>query len=80
MTLKPSAGNIAAPFTVPGTGEAVNLPLQISFDFLRYFKENNYESILNLLLNIGGRGGSASRLTVFSTAFCNNGIRRHTLS
>jgi hypothetical protein len=68
------SGNIAAPFTVPGTGEAVNLPLQISFDFLSYFKENNYESILNLLLNIGGRGGSASRLTVFSQPSVTTGL------
>jgi hypothetical protein len=60
-------GNIAAPFTVPGTGETVNIPLQIGFDVMNFFKDRNYESILNLLLAIGGRQGSSSILTIFSS-------------
>jgi hypothetical protein len=68
------SGNIAAPFTVPGTGETVNLPLQISFDLLNYFKESNYESLLNLLLNIGGRQGTSSKLTIFSQPSVSTGM------
>jgi hypothetical protein len=68
------SGDISAPFTVPGTGDAVNLPLQISFDLMNFFKDKNYESLLNLVLAIGGRQGSSSRLTIFSLPTVTTGM------
>jgi hypothetical protein len=67
-------GNIAAPFTVPGTGETVNLPLQISFDLMNFMKNRNYESILNMLLAVGGKGGTSSKLTIFATPTVTTGV------
>jgi hypothetical protein len=68
------SGNIGTPFTVPGTGEAVSLPLQINFDIMKFLETKNYESILNLVLSIGGRGGSSSKLTVFSKPVVSTGV------
>jgi len=60
------SGNIGAPFTVPGTGEGAIIPLQISFDLMNFFKDRNYESLVNLVLAIGGRQGSPANLAVHS--------------
>lgn len=60
------SGNISSPFEVPGTGEATNIPIQLEFDLISFFKNQGYESLLNLALNLGGYGGSSSRLTVFA--------------
>lgn len=58
-------GNIGAPVTVPGTGEAITIPFSIGMDLVPFFKEKGYESILNLALNIGGYSGSASKLALY---------------
>ncbi len=59
-------GNISSPVTVPGTGDATIIPIQISVDLVKLFKDEGYESLINLALNLGGKGGSASRLTIYS--------------
>jgi len=59
------SGNINFPVTVPGTGEAVDIPFSIGIDLIPFFKERGYDSILNLALNIGGYSGSASKLALF---------------
>lgn len=59
-------GNISSPVTVPGTGDATTIPIQISVDLVKLFKDEGYESLINLALNLGGKGGSASRLTIYS--------------
>lgn len=70
------SGNINSPVIVPGTGETTFLPIQINLDLLSFFKDKGYESILNLALNLGGYGGSSSKLTLYanpvvSTSFGN---------
>ena len=60
------SGNIAQPVTVPGTGQAAVIPLQINMDLLSFFKERGYESLINLALNLGGNGGSASQITLYA--------------
>lgn len=59
-------GNISSPVTVPGTGDATIIPIQISVDLVKLFKDEGYESLINLALNLGGKGGSASRLTIYA--------------
>lgn len=59
-------GNISSPVTVPGTGDATTIPIQISVDLVKLFKDEGYESLINLALNLGGKGGSASRLTIYA--------------
>ena len=59
-------GNISSPVSVPGTGDATIIPIQISVDLVKLFKDQGYESLINLALNLGGKGGSASKLTIYA--------------
>ncbi|MBZ0201048.1 MAG: hypothetical protein K8H86_14345 [Ignavibacteriaceae bacterium] len=60
------SGNIASAVSVPGTGETTIIKLQMNVDLIQLFKNQGYESLVNLALNIGGRGGSSSKLTLFA--------------
>jgi len=60
------AGNIASPVSVPGTGEISLIPIQIDFDLMQIIQSQGYESLLNLVLALGGREGSAARLTLYA--------------
>ena len=35
-------------------------------DLISIFKEKGYESLINLALNLGGKGGSASQITLYA--------------
>jgi hypothetical protein len=59
-TINVNVGNI----TVPGVGQATNIPISMSFDLLRFFSNAGYENLLNLALALGGRNGSSSRITL----------------
>lgn len=61
------SGDLDSPVTVPGTGEVSNIPLRINFDLLQFFKGESLEKIANLVLAIGGRQGSSSRITLYAT-------------
>ncbi len=54
------SGSLGSPVSVPGTGEAIVLPLQMNLDLVSFFKDKNYESLINLALNIGGYNNSTS--------------------
>lgn len=54
------SGNLASPVTVPGTGEIVTIPLRMNFDLVSFFKDKDYEALVNLALNIGGYSKSGS--------------------
>ena len=60
------SGNIASPVSVPGTGEVSIIPIQINIDLLQFIESQGYESLLNLVLALGGQEGSAARLTLFA--------------
>jgi len=60
------SGNIASPVSVPGTGEVSLIPIQINFDLMQFIEGQGYESLLNLVLALGGQQGSATRLTMFA--------------
>ncbi len=59
-------GNIGSKVIVPGTGEAVTIPLLMSVDLIQFFKNKDYEGIINLALNIAGGSASPSRLVLFA--------------
>ncbi len=59
-------GNIGG-ITVPGVGQASNIPIGMSLDLVKFFKDTGYESLLNLALAIGGKNGSASKVTLKAT-------------
>lgn len=59
-------GNIAQSVAVPGTGESVIIPLQVSFDLVQTFKNQGFESLLNLALSIAGYSNQKTEITVYS--------------
>jgi len=59
-------GNVGG-ITVPGIGQATNIPVAMSFDLLKFFKDQGYDGVLNLALALGGRNGSAARITLKAT-------------
>jgi hypothetical protein len=65
------SGNIKQPVSVPGTGEITIIPLMIEMDLVRFFKDKGYESLINLALTLGGKEGSASKLTLFANPVVN---------
>jgi hypothetical protein len=59
-------GNIGG-ITVPGVGQATNIPIGMSLDLIQFFKNTGYESLMNLALALGGKNGSAARVTLKAT-------------
>lgn len=56
------SGNIGSPITIPGTGESVAIPLGLQLDLFKFFGDKGYEGVINLALQLGGYGGSPSKL------------------
>jgi hypothetical protein len=61
------SGNIAAPVSVPGTGEVTNIPLTMSIDLIEFFGNKGYDNLINLALALGGQQGSSSKLSLYAT-------------
>jgi hypothetical protein len=60
------SGNITSPVSVPGTGEISIIPIQINLDLMQFIESQGYESLLNLVLALGGHEGSSARLTLIA--------------
>ena len=60
------SGNINENLVVPGTGGTTMIPLDIEFDLLNFFKGNNLESLINLVLNMRGEGSKSSNIKLFA--------------
>ncbi len=50
--------------SVPGVGQSTNIPIGMSFDLLKFFKDAGYNNVVNLALALGGKNGSSSRITL----------------
>jgi len=59
-------GNIGG-ITVPGVGQATNIPILMSLDLFKFFSDQGYDGIINLALALGGRNGSSARITLKAT-------------
>lgn len=57
-------GDIPSPIVIPGTGQQVILPLHMSLDLAKFFKEKGYDNLINLALALGGANSSPSRVTL----------------
>lgn len=57
-------GNIPRSIDVPGVGQTTTIPIDMSLDLIRFFRDVGYESLVNLALALGGVHGSSSRVTV----------------
>lgn len=56
------SGDIGSPVSVPGTGTAVTIPLDMGLDLHEYFASEGYNGLMNLALSIGGKQGSSSNI------------------
>jgi hypothetical protein len=59
-------GNISSPMYIPGTGESTTIPISIGMNLLDFFKNNEYQSIVNLALALGGSKNSTARITIYA--------------
>lgn len=59
-------GNIKNPVTIPGTGESSMIPVDLSVDLLQVIKDQGYESLLNLALQVSGVGSGSSNVQLFA--------------
>ncbi len=57
-------GNIDKPIEIPGTGQESVIPMRLSFDLLEFFGGRRYEDLVTMALAIGGRNGTATRLSL----------------
>lgn len=64
-------GNIDRNIEIPGVGQETTIPVMMSLDLVKFFKDQGYENILNLALALGGVSGSSSRLTLKATPTVN---------
>ncbi len=55
-------GNINHSIDIPGTGQTSIIPLGVSLDLYKFLGSQGYEKVINLAMNLGGLGGSPSRL------------------
>lgn len=60
-------GNIPNTIEIPGVGQATTIPVVMSLDLLKFFKDQGYENVINLALALGGYSGSSSRVTLKAT-------------
>ena len=60
-------GNVARNIEIPGVGQTATIPIDMSLDLIRFFKDVGYESLVNLALALGGVHGSSSRVTLKAT-------------
>jgi len=57
-------GNIDKPIEIPGTGQAATVPVRMSIDLYEFFGQQGYEEIIGLALDIGGRHGDMTRISL----------------
>jgi hypothetical protein len=57
-------GDIDSPVEIPGTGQESVIPLRLSLDLLEFFGGQRYEDLVAMALAIGGKNGSATRLSL----------------
>jgi predicted small secreted protein len=58
------SGDIARPIEIPGTGQQTVIPLRMSLDLVKFFKDRGYNNMINLALALGGANSSPSRVTL----------------
>jgi hypothetical protein len=61
------SGNIPNSIEIPGVGKETTIPITMSLDLLKFFKNQGYENVLNLALAIGGVSGSSAKLKLKAT-------------
>jgi hypothetical protein len=60
-------GNVSRNIEIPGVGQATTIPVDISLDLYKFFKDDGYNSVVNLALALGGVSGSSARIKLKAT-------------
>ncbi len=59
-------GNLNNPVNVPGVGEVTNIPLRVNVDLVKFFGNQDYKSLINLVFAIAGSKGYTSKLALYA--------------
>jgi len=59
-------GNIANAVSIPGTGEVENIPINLNIDLAKVIKDQGYESLLNLAMQVSGIGSGSSNVQLYA--------------
>ncbi len=54
-------GNIPNSIEIPGVGQTTTIPITMSLDLFKFFKDQGYNNIVNLALALAGVSGSSSQ-------------------
>lgn len=57
-------GMVSGPITIPGVGQTSTIPVSISLDLMQYFQNEGLQSLVGMVLGIGGKSGSPARLSL----------------
>ncbi len=60
------SGNINNPISIPGTGEVTNIPIRVDVDLLKFFKDKDYDQLLNLVFALAGEKNRSSKIILFA--------------
>jgi hypothetical protein len=60
-------GNISNAVSIPGTGEVQTIPVDLTVDLAQVLKDQGYESLLNLALQVSGIGSGSSNVQLLAT-------------
>lgn len=61
------SGNIPNTIEIPGVGQTTAIPIEMSLDLIKFFKETPFETLVNLAFALGGVSGSSARITLKAT-------------
>ena len=56
------SGIMDKPFEIPGNGQSTIIPVRVSLDLFKFFRDKGYDGIVNIALSLGGVKSSPSRL------------------
>ncbi|MCL5029940.1 MAG: hypothetical protein M1480_13085 [Bacteroidetes bacterium] len=59
-------GNINNSVSIPGTGEITIIPIRVDIDLLRFFKDKDYDQLINLAFAISGDKSHASKIALYA--------------
>ncbi len=60
------SGNINNPVSIPGTGEITNIPIRVDIDLMKFFKDKDYDQLLNLVLALSGEKNHSSKIILYA--------------
>ncbi len=60
------SGNIEKPVVIPGTDETVKIPIRADVDLFKFFRDKEYEDLVNLALAINRTKGTSAKLVLYA--------------